>query len=264
MSSLRPVADSFKDAALWAFISNLLVFGAGLAGGYGFIISAAGTAMYFFNTWGRLRKAMTDLSTIGVQTGNAVKGTDYVFYSFAGIALGGLIGFLGMLLFFIRSIQFVSVVAALGTLGAIISVVSVILYLLGSIPIGMAVYNFGLNYNSDLMRIAGILIIIPGLSIIGWLMAYVEVDNIATGGGMRFQPPPPPQPVPSATQVSPEGVGTLNRTGEAVVTLNSNAYLQIVNAFLQGYSGVTFVSALPNTLNLGRNVVTIRFSNLPP
>ena len=261
MSSLKPVADSFKDAALWAFISNLLVFGGAFATTFGFIVSAVGTVLYFMYAWSKLKRALTDLSTLGVQIGNAVRGTDYVFYSFAGITFGDFIALIGVAITFLGAIQMIHIAAGLITLGDVVTILSVILYLLGSIPIGMAVYNFGLSYNSDLMRIGGILIIIPGVSILGWLFAYIEVDNIVTRGGTRFQTPSVSQP---SAQVYPEGPGTLNSNGEATVTLVSNAFLQVVNAFLQGYPGVTFVSALPNTLNLGRNVMTIRFSNLPP
>ncbi len=256
--SLKPIADSFKDASLWAFISNLLVFAGVFAPAFGFFISAVGTVLYFTYAWGKLKKALVDLSTLGVQIGNAERGTDYVFYSFLGMTFGAFVTLIGVITTFLGVVQLIHLGTWLITLGEIIVVISAIFYLSGSIPIGMAVYDFGQKQASDLMKIAGVLIVIPVISVLGWLLAYVEIDNIAFRGGTRIQFPAPPP------LVYPEGVGTLNRNGEAVITLNSSTYLQIVNAFLQGYPGVAFVSALPNSLNPGRNVVTIRFSNLPP
>ncbi|MEJ2779585.1 DUF973 family protein, partial [Stygiolobus sp. CP850M] len=142
--------------------------------------------------------------------------------------------------------------------------------------------------SSDMMKIGGILIIIPGISFVGWILTYISIDDIVRrltyGPGSGYSPstyPPtgtsqyPPynpqsaygsQPVPNvfpaSTDVYQIGIGQINQNGEAKVTLMANRYgLSITSASIENSTMYT-TQVYPSTLNQGQNEVTIRFPQL--
>ena len=256
MPDLKSTLDSLKDAAFWAFVSNLLIFGGLFASAYGFFLAATGTAIYFTIAQGKVKRFLADLSTLGYETDNAEKGAGRVFGSFLGITLGLFVVLVATIAGFITGAIHFAV--ALTIFAYFVVTIMAIVYIIASIPIGVAVNDFGSRVSSDLLRLGGILTIIPVVSIIGWLLVYIEADNVSMKAGVS------PQQGQANMQVYPEGNGVLGRDGVAQIVLISNVYAGIVGASLIGFPSVTFVSAVPSQLNLGRNAVRITFSNLPP
>ncbi|MGC9113008.1 DUF973 family protein [Acidilobus sp.] len=76
----------------------------------------------------------------------------------------------------------VIVVRELGYAVAALGWVSV---LLASVFPGLEVYDVGSRLSDDLLRVAGILIIVPFADVVGWMIAFVEADPLAQrlGGG---------------------------------------------------------------------------------
>ena len=256
MPDLKATLDSLKDAAFWAFVSNLLVFGGLFASIYGFFLAAAGTAIYFTIAQGKVKRFLGYLSTLGYETDNAEKGTGRVFGSFLGITFGLFAALVATIAGFITGAVHFAV--ALTVFAYFVVTIMAIIYIIASIPIGVAVNDLGSRVSSDILRLGGILSIIPVVSIVGWLLVHIEAGSVLAKAGTF------PQQGQGNMQVYPEGSGVLSRDGVAQIVLISNVYATIVGASLNGFPSVTFVSAVPSQLNLGRNAVRITFSSLPP
>lgn len=129
------------------------------------------------------------------------------------------------------------------------------LILIGGILIGVGFYRVGEIYNEGLVKIGGILIIIPVdlLNFIGFILAYIglgKVKPLATATQQSFGP-----------QVYQVGQGTIKNNGYAYITLYSSTPASIVSARIEGVN-IMPISISPTVLQIGNNEVTMFFGNL--
>jgi len=274
--------QQLKDASLWFIIITLLGY-IGLFVNVGAIVSIVSLILLFIIGIPKLRTAFQSFATTGKDVNNGFTGLRILPFGILISFIGGLLIIVGVAasIFSASSLTLAGVGGVLAILGAIITFI-------GYLLIGITIFNLGGAYSSDMMKIGGILIIIPGISFVGWILTYISIDDIVRrltyGPGSGYPPstyPPtgtsqyPPynpqsaygsQPVPNvfpaSTDVYQIGIGQINQNGEAKVTLMANRYgLSITSASIENSTMYT-TQVYPSTLNQGQNEVTIRFPQL--
>jgi|GEM_PF-1140355 len=274
--------QQLKDASLWFIIITLLGY-IGLFVNVGAIVSIVSLILLFIIGIPKLRTAFQSFAITGKDVNSGFTGLKI-------LPFGILISFIGGLLIIIGAIAsiFSETSLALAAIGGVLAILGAIITFIGYLLIGITIFNLGGVYSSDMMKIGGILIIIPGISFVGWILTYISIDDIVRrltyGPGSGYPPstyPPtgtsqyPPynpqsaygsQPVPNvfpaSTDVYQIGIGQINQNGEAKVTLMANRYgLSITSASIENSTMYT-TQVYPSTLNQGQNEVTIRFPQL--
>lgn len=274
--------QQLKDASLWFIIITLLGY-IGLFVNVGAIVSIVSLILLFIIGIPKLRTAFQSFAITGKDVNSGFTGLKI-------LPFGILISFIGGLLVIIGAIAsiFSETSLALAAIGGVLAILGAIITFIGYLLIGITIFNLGGAYSSDMMKIGGILIIIPGISFVGWILTYISIDDIVRrltyGPGSGYPPstyPPtgtsqyPPynpqsaygsQPVPNvfpaSTDVYQIGIGQINQNGEAKVTLMANRYgLSITSASIENSTMYT-TQVYPSTLNQGQNEVTIRFPQL--
>ena len=274
--------QQLKDASLWFIIITLLGY-IGLFVNVGAIVSIVSLILLFIIGIPKLRTAFQSFAITGKDVNSGFTGLKI-------LPFGILISFIGGLLIIIGAIAsiFSETSLALAAIGGVLAILGAIITFIGYLLIGITIFNLGGAYSSDMMKIGGILIIIPGISFVGWILTYISIDDIVRrltyGPGSGYPPstyPPtgtsqyPPynpqsaygsQPVPNvfpaSTDVYQIGIGQINQNGEAKVTLMANRYgLSITSASIENSTMYT-TQVYPSTLNQGQNEVTIRFPQL--
>ncbi|QXJ29051.1 hypothetical protein J5U23_01920 [Saccharolobus shibatae B12] len=262
--------QQLKDAALWFIVISLLV-------DIGIVKSVAGIAaivsliLLFVLGIPKLRQALQTFSNGGKDVGLGFTGLRILPVGIIIEFIGALIAVLGLIFglaspFNLRGlILFIIVGGAIGVIGDILVFIAFLL-------IGIALYNIGKFYNSDLLKIGGIIEIIPVISFIGWILVYVSVDEIVrrlTGGVIPYpqgqiggygQPSPtvPSQPFVNVYQI---GIGEMRPNGVASFVLYSSGNVNIVTATLEGTT-YTSNTIAPISLNPGNNNVIVAFNPL--
>jgi len=274
--------QQLKDASLWFIIITLLGY-IGLFASVGAIVSIVSLVLLFIIGIPKLRTAFQSFAITGKDVNNGFTGLKI-------LPFGILISFIGGILVVIGAIAsiFSASSLALAGVGGVLAFLGAIVTFIGYLLIGITIFNLGGIYSSDMMKIGGILIIIPGISFVGWILTYISIDDIVrrlTYGPSSGYPPstypptgtsqyPPynPQPAygsqpvpnvfPASTDVYQIGIGQINQNGEAKVTLMANRYgLSITSASIENSTMYT-TQVYPSTLNQGQNEVTIRFPQL--
>ena len=163
--------QQLKDSALWfTVIIFLSTFFISINGFMPLLIIAA--ILLFIIGFPKLRQAFETFKTAG----------KHVDYGFTGLELI-LVGFI------IEVIGSIFPIVRLVFVGRVISVFGGILVFIASLLIGLVLYNLGKFYNNELLKVGGIIEIIPVVSFIGWLLVYVSVDEIVrrlSGGFMLY------------------------------------------------------------------------------
>ncbi|MCH4816480.1 MAG: DUF973 family protein [Saccharolobus sp.] len=262
--------QQLKDAALWFIVISLLV-------DIGIVKSVAGIAaivsliLLFVLGIPKLRRALQTFSNRGKDVGLGFTGLRILPIGIIIEFIGALIAVLGLIFglaspFNLRGlILFIIVGGAIGVIGDI-------LVFIAFLSIGIALYNIGKFYNSDLLKIGGIIEIIPVISFIGWILVYVSVDEIVrrlTGGVIPYsqgqiggygQPSPtvPSQPFDNVYQI---GIGEMRPNGVASFVLYSSGNVNILSATLEGTT-YTSNTIAPISLNPGNNNVIVAFNPL--
>jgi hypothetical protein len=274
--------QQLKDASLWFIIITLLGY-IGLFVNVGAIVSIVSLVLLFIIGIPKLRTAFQSFATTGKDVNSGFSGLKILPFGILISFIGGLLAIIGVA----ASIFSVSSLA-LAAIGGVLAVLGAIVTFIGYLLIGITIFNLGGVYSSDMMKIGGILIIIPGISFVGWILTYISIDDIVrrlTYGPSSGYPPstypptgtsqyPPynPQPAygsqpvpnvfPASTDVYQIGIGQINQNGEAKVTLMVNRYgLSITSASIENSTMYT-TQVYPSTLNQGQNEVTIRFPQL--
>jgi len=283
--------QQLKDASLWFIIITLLGY-IGLFVNVGAIVSIVSLILLFIIGIPKLRTAFQSFATTG-------KDVNYGFTGLRILPIGILISFIGGLLIIIGAIASIFSAGslalagvgsglALAAIGGVLALLGAIITFIGYLLIGITIFNLGGAYSSDMMKIGGILIIIPGISFVGWILTYISIDDIVrrlTYGPSSGYPPstypptgtsqyppynpqsaygsqPVPNVFPASTDVYQIGIGQINQNGEAKVTLMVNRYgLSITSASIENSTMYT-TQVYPSTLNQGQNEVTIRFPQL--
>jgi len=259
--SFNPDVNSFnalKQASLWFIIATLLGF-VGLISSLAGIIAIVSFILILLFAIPQLKNAFQGFLQTGKNVGSGLTGANILPWAYLLLFIGGIIALAGI--FTINHI--------LASLGDIIIVLAALLELVAGILIGLAVYNLGKFYGSDLMWISGILIMIPGINFIGWILLYVSIDEILNeirGGIVRIQPQyqlyssQTPQQFISVYQT---GSGQLTEDGKAIFNLYSTGQIQIVGARIDNTTiAVGPDKITPQVLVPGNNTVTIQFPPL--
>ncbi|MEJ2781099.1 DUF973 family protein [Stygiolobus sp. CP850M] len=274
--------QQLKDASLWFIIITLLGY-IGLFVNVGAIVSIVSLILLFIVGIPKLRTAFQSFAITGKDVNSGFTGLKILPFGILISFIGGLLAIVGA----VASI-FSASSLALAAIGGVLAILGAIVTFIGYLLIGITIFNLGGAYSSDMMKIGGILIIIPGISFVGWILTYISIDDIVrrlTYGPSSGYPPstypptgtsqyPPynPQPAygsqpvpnifPASTDVYQIGIGQINQNGEAKVTLMANRYgLSITSASIEN-STIYTTQVYPSTLNQGQNEVTIRFPQL--
>ncbi|ADL19901.1 hypothetical protein ASAC_1496 [Acidilobus saccharovorans 345-15] len=189
----KAAAEQLKEGSLWAFISLLLAaIGAGIPV-VGFLVTGVGAYLFLTRSRGSLEASLRDLRSSGLSQYDGSGWVRYVPYALGAVALGELIMAAAALMALASipgpgALIAVIVVRELGYAVAALGWVGV---LLASIFPGLEVYDVGSRLNDDLLRVAGILIIVPFADVVGWIITFVEADPLAQrlgGGGQQPGP----------------------------------------------------------------------------
>ncbi|MGC9106254.1 MAG: DUF973 family protein [Thermoprotei archaeon] len=257
--------EKMKDASLWTFISLILALLGTSLHSFGFIIAVVG--LYFFITYAapKLKSALSDLYTYGVVREDRSKWVDTLKLSLIALLVASFIAFLA----FLSALLFLGFLAILlGGLSTVVYVLGVLGVLVSSIFIGLSIYEAGEYFKDNVLSISGILVVIPYVNILGWILVYLEANNLAFKYATPLPPAPqqgssgPPSPPPGPAKVFAEGSATIRSNGQVTVILVANAQLSIVNVALSGFQ-TSLVTVSPQTLQVGRNLVVAYLRNLP-
>ncbi|MBB5255056.1 DUF973 family protein [Sulfurisphaera ohwakuensis] len=159
-------------------------------------------------------------------------------------------------------------------IGIPILFIGAILALIGQILLGIGFYRIGEIYNTGLVKVGGILVVLSIitdlLGFIGYILVYVGlgrvVNNlpITTSAPMQtYYPPttPIPQPSTQAVQIYQVGQGVLRSDGYAQFTLYTTTQTTIVSASIEGTNlQATYIN--PIILQAGNNNITAYFGNI--
>jgi len=263
--SINPDINSFnylKQASLWFIIAALLGF-VGIVSELAAVIAIVSFILILFFALPQLKSAFQGFLQTGKNVGNGITGANILPWAYLLVFIGGIIAVAG---FFVHP--------SLAVFGGIIVVLAALLELVAGILIGLAIYNLGRFYNSDMMWASGIIIMIPGINFIGWVLLYISIDDVVNKIRGGFMPPQPgyqqpyqpysPQPTPQQfVTVYQTGSGQLTEDGRAVFSLYSTGQIQILSASIDNTTiAVAPDKIMPQTLIQGNNNVTIQFPPL--
>ncbi|ACP44796.1 Protein of unknown function DUF973 [Sulfolobus islandicus Y.G.57.14] len=166
------------------------------------------------------------------------------------------IGEIGTTLYLVGLI--IIIIGALLTIvliGFPILILGEIIALIGGILIGIGFYKVGEIYNEGLVKIGGILIVIPIdlINFVGFILAYVGLGKV--------RPLPTVAQQPLVPQVYQVGQGTIRNNGYAYITLYSSTPASIISAKIEG-ANIMSSAINPTVLQIGNNEVTIFFGNV--
>ena len=253
--SVNPDINSFnslKQASLWFIIATLIGVASVISPIAG-IVTIVSFILILFFAIPHLKNSFQGFLQTGKNVSSGLTGANILPWAYLLAFIGGILTFIGIGLIFI--------------------VLGVILELVAGILIGLAIYNIGQFYKSDLMWIGGILIMIPVVNFIGWILLYISIDDVVNkirGGFMPMQPgyPQPyqysPQPTPQQfVTVYQTGSGQLSEDGKAIFSLYSTGQVQIVSASIDNTTiAVGPDKITPQTLSQGNNSVMVQFPPL--
>lgn len=166
------------------------------------------------------------------------------------LPIGYLLQFLVGILELIAAIQGPGRISRIahGEIGTLLLIGSLVLTFIGYLFVGMDIYDLGARYKDDILKIGGIVIIIPVINFVGWLITYIGAGNVL----LR----PSSYTLPSVYQV---GNAILRYDGSAFFSLYSSQQgIQIANAVIQEL-GISAIDVQPRLLNAGINTVNVRF-----
>ena len=253
--SFNPDINSFnslKQASLWLIIATVIGV-AGIFTPIAGIIAIVSFILILLFAIPPLKNAFQGFLQTGKNVSSGLTGANILPWGYLLVFIGGILTFIGIGFIFI-------------ILGGLLEFVAGIL-------IGLAIYNLGQFYKSDLMWVSGILIIIPFTNFIGWILLYVSIDDVVNkirGGFMPMQPayqpytPQPPYQTPQQfVSVYQTGNGQLTQDGKAIFNLYSTGQIQIVSASIDNTTiAVGPDKITPQLLVQGNNTVTIQFPPL--
>jgi hypothetical protein len=140
-------------------------------------------------------------------------------------------------------------------------ILSILLYLgaflivLGNIMIGLTIYRIGQNFENNMEKIAGILIMITATSFIGYIISYIASDELIK----KVSQAPEEKPLQMVTSEKDVGYGILKSNGDANFTVYSKGVSEIVSAQIIGYN-FQVLQINPKTVSPGENHVYIKFN----
>jgi hypothetical protein len=203
----------------------------------------------------RIRKGFSILNTAGLGTGIGSIGALLIL-------LGPLLEFIGVILLIPAALSgnLAGALASFGGLnigGEVIGFIGLILLIIGF-------YRVGSYFNNGTVKIGSILLIIPILTIIGFIMLYSGLGSVLNSlkSGTFPGSTMGATVIPSQASVYQQGQGTISG-GTAYITLYATAPVGISYASIQGTNYyATQYSISPQQLMQGINQVVINFGNI--
>ncbi|BDC17790.1 DUF973 family protein [Acidianus sp. HS-5] len=235
--------QKLKDASLWFIVVTILSFIGEINSTLALVFAIVDLAILFAVALPKLKDAFRTLASTGKDVSKGLTGINLIIPAIIIELLGGLIAIMGLL----------SVSPGLLLLGGGIALIAAVILFIAYLLIGLVIYSLGNFYNIDMLKIGGILIIIPFISFIGWILTYVGVDDAIRRAGGVIPQAPTFQP-----QVYQVGIGVIRVDGTANITLYSSTVVGIVSASIDNTLYNT-VDITPKTLMVGNNQVTMRF-----
>ncbi|AWR94089.1 DUF973 family protein [Acidianus brierleyi] len=138
---------------------------------------------------------------------------------------------------------------------------SILLYLgaflivLGNVMIGLNIYKIGQNFEGNMEKVAGILIMITVTSFIGYIISYFASDELIK----KVSQTPEEKPLQIVTTDKNVGYGILKSNGDANFTVYSKGVSEIVSAQIIGYN-FQVLQISPKTVGPGENKIYIKFN----
>ncbi|AWR96196.1 DUF973 family protein [Acidianus sulfidivorans JP7] len=162
------------------------------------------------------------------------------------------IGYTGSLLLLIGVILSIIIVLPFSIIGGVILTI-------GEILVGIGFYELGKYYNNSSVKNGGIIMIIPlpFFWLIGTIMVYSGLKSIIT----KVQEGMPSTPTNISNvqkQIVQVGVGSIDNSGYAYLTLYSQVNANIISALLEG-TNIPAISTEPMILVPGNNNLKIYF-----
>lgn len=233
-----------KDASLWFIIIEILAIIGEFASVAALVIAVIDLVLLFTIAIPKLRHAFQIFASTGKNVSKGFTGLNLILPGIVVELLGGALVIAGL---FSLSISLVIV-------GGVIVFLAAIILFIAYLLIGIDIFNLGKFYNNDMLKIGGILIIIPFISFIGWILTYVSVDEVINKlrGGTY---------VPQQFQVYQVGQGIIRLDGTANLTLFSSINVNVVSASIDN-TPYTTTNIIPNVLNVGNNFITMKFAGV--
>ncbi|MEM0173809.1 MAG: DUF973 family protein, partial [Sulfolobaceae archaeon] len=200
----------------------------------------------------RLKESFQIFASTGKDVQRGISGTNFIIW---GVVIEFIAGVLALIFLFTIPVLILA--------SGVLLVIGFIILFLGELFIGLSLYNLGKFYNNDLLKIGGIIEIIPPISFIGWILTYVAVDDVMrriTG----VPPQIPPTSQPQAILIYQVGFGSIRPDGTATFTLYSNQKdIRILSALIEGTTVLAQIEQInPNVLVEGSNNITIKFQGI--
>jgi Protein of unknown function (DUF973). len=241
--------QKLKDASLWFIIIGVLALIGEVARVAAVVMAIVDLVLLFMMAIPKLRDAFQTFASTGKDVSRGFTGINLILPGIIIELIGGILAIAGIF----------SASLGLAVAGGIIVLLAAIILFIAYLLIGLVIYNLGSFYNNDMLKIGGILIIIPFISFVGWILSYVSVDDIIrklSGGTMM------PQPYTAPSMYQPQvyqvGQGIIRLDGTVTLTLYSSITVNIVSASIDN-TLYTTTDVNPNMLNPGNNSVTMRF-----
>jgi hypothetical protein len=244
--------NELKDASLWFLIATL-ISAIGIFSTLGAIGSIIALIVLIVFGIPRLRSSFQKFLNTGKDVERGLRGITFLIWGLIILFIGGIFG---VITAFSLGIS-LGLAIALGLVASALIILGVIILFLGELFIGLSLYNLGKFYNNELMKVGGIIEIVPPISFIGWILVYVSVDEIVrrlTGY------------VPQVQQglIYQIGVGTMKTDGKATFTLYSSIQgVKIMSASIEGTTVIVHEEHIsPNILAQGNNTINVNFPQI--
>lgn len=245
--------NKLKDSSLWFTIVTLIT-AIGIFYSQAAILTIVAIVLLIIKAIPSLRDTFNFFKSNGKDVDRGLQGLNYILWGYIILFIAGIFGLLSFISIFSLN---PAIVGFFGAITALLIIVGVLIIFISYLFIGLSVYNLGVFYNNDFMKIGGILIIIPVINFIGWILTYVGSDDtIRKIQGIQ------PFNFPAYQPIYQVGNGILRLDGTCFFSLYSPIQgVQITSAILQELN-FSATDIQPNILIQGVNNISIKFQIL--
>jgi hypothetical protein len=261
--------NKLKEASIWFTIVTLITT-IGIFYTTALILAFVIIILVIIKGIPSLRDAFNSFKIAGKNVDRGIQGLSYLLWGyiiFLVLGFFAIFAIIGSLLIhvtdfvvldIVRSIPSLTYFVALGVIDFIVLLavaIGLIISFIAYLFIGLVIYGLGTFYASDLMKIGGILIIIPIINFIGWILTYTSIDEIIKKiqGVKTFTPTQPIYQV---------GNGILRLDGSSSFSLYSPVSgIEINRATIQELN-LLASDIQPRILIQGINNISLKFPTL--
>ncbi|MGC9072292.1 MAG: DUF973 family protein [Acidilobus sp.] len=179
----QALTGQLKEGSLWAFVSLLLGAVGSVIPLIGFLVAGAGAYLFLSKSKAKLESSLSELRSANMTTYDGSTWVRYIPYAIAVMALGDLIlavvsvmTLASMLSHATSGPGFIVAGIILRELGVALIALGAVAVLLASLFPGLEIFDLGSRLNDDILRVAGILIIVPFVNFVGWAILAAESD----------------------------------------------------------------------------------------